>query len=262
MKQTEYYNKKKTFLRSHNMMVAAVFTICLLLVGFQLAAAQEMSKDEWQSQMTSFTARRTDLQNQLKKLTDDVTGLKSQADKLTADVKACEDALYAMLGVTRADVEAFERDLTAMENRVGELQRMSDAELQSHKDELESINNKLNDMAKNKIALIPRYGDRVKALQDKVAALMKSLQREKTYTVGTWSKTRDCLWNIAKKKDIYDNAWMWPKIWQGNRDKIKDPDIIKPNWTLKIPEGKELSKGEKSAANSYYRKKASAPGGN
>ena len=40
--------------------------------------------------------------------------------------------------------------------------------------------------------------------------------------VGSWSKDRDCLWNIAKKKDVYANAWMWPKIWQGNRDKIKD----------------------------------------
>ena len=46
------------------------------------------------------------------------------------------------------------------------------------------------------------------------------------YTVGTWAKNRDCLWNIFKKKDIYDNAWLWPKIWQVNRDEIKDPDVI------------------------------------
>ncbi len=245
----------------HALTLVAVVA-CLILAPLLQASAQEMTKDEWQAQMTSMTAKRADLQTQLKKLTDDITGLKSQSDKLDADVRACEDALYALLGVTRAEFEQFDKDLTAMENRVAELQRMSDVELQSHKDEIESINAKLNDMAKSKIALIPRYGDRIKALQDKVAGLMKSLQREKTYTVGTWSKNRDCLWNIAKKKDIYDNAWMWPKIWQGNRDKIKDPDIIKPKMVLKIPEGKELSGQEKSAANSYYRKKAAAPSGN
>lgn len=246
-------------MRPNNVMFLVLIAFSILLLNAMTAIAQEMTKDEWQAQMTSNTARRTDLQAQLKKLTDDVTGMKAQSDKLDADVKACEDALYAMLGVTRADVEAFDKELSSLENRVGELQRMSDAELLTHKDEVEGINKRLGEMAQSKIALIPRYGDRIKALQDKVAALMKSLQREKTYTVGTWSKNRDCLWNIAKKKDIYDNAWLWPKIWQGNRDKIKDPDIIKPKWVLKIPEGKELSSQEKSSANSYYRKRASAP---
>ena len=240
----------------------AMVTVLLLIVDLRPVMAQEMTKDEWQAQMTSLTAKRTDLQAQLTKLTGDAVGLKSQSDKLDADIKACEDALYALLGVTKADVDAFDKELSDMEKRVAELQRMSDAELVSHKDEVETLNNRLNEMAKSKIALIPRYGARVKSLQDSVAALMKSLQREKTYTVGTWSKNRDCLWNIAKKKDIYDNAWLWPKIWQGNRDKIKDPDVIKPQWVLKIPEGKELSQGEKSAANSYYHKKAAAPSSN
>jgi hypothetical protein len=148
-----------------------------------------------------------------------------------------------------------------MEARTDELQRMSDAELLNHRDELQHMDSRLGEMANSKIALIPRYGARVTALRDKVTALMKSLSKEKSYTVGTWAHNRDCLWNIAKKKDIYDNAWLWPKIWQGNRDKIKDPDVIKPHWVLKIPEGKELSKEEKSSANSYYRKKASAPSG-
>ncbi|MBI3764989.1 MAG: LysM peptidoglycan-binding domain-containing protein [Ignavibacteriales bacterium] len=194
-------------------------------------------------------------------LKGDVTGLQGQSDKLDADIRACEDALYAMLGVSRADIEAFDKELSSMENRVAELQRMSDAELMTHKDEIIRIDSRLKEMAKSKIAMIPRYGDRVNSLQAKVDALMKSLQKEKTYTVGTWSRDRDCLWNIAKKKDIYANAWMWPKIWQGNRDKIKDPDVIKPNWVLKIPEGNELSKDEKSAARRYYHKKASAPSG-
>lgn len=241
------------------------FVITLAIVVFAslsfVTAQEKMSKDEWQSQMASYTQQVTDLKAQLAKLTSGSDSLKAVASKLDADVRSCEDALYAMLGVSRADVEAFDKELADMEARVGELQKMSDAELLNHRDELERMNTRLGEMGKSKIALIPRYGDRVHALQDKVAALMKSLSKEKTYTVGTWSKNRDCLWNIARKKDIYDNAWLWPKIWQGNRDKIKDPDRIKPQWVLKIPEGKELSKSEKSAANSYYRKRASAPSG-
>ena len=233
----------------------------ILLVSLQTVFAQEeMTKNAWEADMKEYTAKRTDLQNQLSSLTTEIGNLQSQSEKLAADLRSCEDALYAMLGVTRAEVEAFEKELTDMGNRVAQLQRMSDAELLNHRDEIERMNNRLKEMAASKIALIPRYGERVTSLQDNVAALMKSLSREKMYTVGTWSRDRDCLWNIAKKKDIYDNAWLWPKIWQGNRDKIKDPDLIKPKWVLKIPEGNELSREEKGAANSYYRKKASAPG--
>ncbi len=237
-----------------------LFILVFIAITCSSVFAQEkMSKDEWQSEMATYTQKVADIQAQITKLTAENDALKVQSDKLDAEVLACEDALYAMLGVTRADVEAFDKELTDMEIRVVELQRMSDAELLNHRDEIERMNARLGEMAKSNIAMIPRYGARVQSLQEKVDGLMKSLQREKTYTVGTWSRDRDCLWNIAKKKDVYANAWMWPKIWQGNRDKIKDPDVIKPKWVLKIPEGNELSKAEKSAANSYYRNKASSP---
>ncbi len=247
-------------MKNNHVFSLILFIVVVMLFNITpLFAQEEMTKDQWQEQMTSYKAKQVDLQAQVTKLNADIEGLKVQSSKLDTDLLACEDALYAMLGVTRADVEAFDKELAQMENRVAELQRMSDAELINYKDELAQLDSRIKEMAQSKICLIPRYGDRVKALQDKITALMNSIQKEKTYTVGTWGRDRDCLWNIAKKKDIYANAWMWPKIWQGNRDMIKDPDVIKPKWVLKIPEGKELSKEEKSAANRYYRNKAAAP---
>jgi nucleoid-associated protein YgaU len=241
-------------------MKTMIAVLAIVLMSVQGVLAQdEMTRDQWQEEMKNVTAKRTELQGQLAKLDQELTALKGQSTKLDADVLACEEALFAMLGVSRGEFEAYEKDLAAMEKRVAELQGMSDAQLLAYKDELMQIDAKLKEMAKSKIALIPRYGTRVQTLQAKLDALMQSLQREKTYTVGTWSRDRDCLWNIAKKKDTYANAWMWPKIWQGNRDKIKDPDLIKPKWVLKIPDGKELSKEEKRAANTYYRKKAAEP---
>jgi len=56
-----------------------------------------------------------------------------------------------------------------------------------------------------------------------------------TYTVGTWARDRDCLWNIAKKKDIYDDPWQWKKIYLGNKSKIKNPDLIYTGQVFNIP---------------------------
>jgi len=51
----------------------------------------------------------------------------------------------------------------------------------------------------------------------------------RTYTV----KAGDSLSKIAKQ--MYGDASQWKKIHQANADKIKDPDMIQPGWTLNIP---------------------------
>jgi nucleoid-associated protein YgaU len=44
----------------------------------------------------------------------------------------------------------------------------------------------------------------------------------------------DSLSKIAKK--FYGNANDWKRIFEANQDRIKNPDVIQPGWTLKIPE--------------------------
>ena len=57
----------------------------------------------------------------------------------------------------------------------------------------------------------------------------------KTYTV-VWRQTAtDCLWRIADMGDIFDNPFMWPKIWRANRRLIQNPDLIYPGQVLVIP---------------------------
>ena len=50
-----------------------------------------------------------------------------------------------------------------------------------------------------------------------------------TYTV----KSGDSLSAIAKR--IYGEAGQWHRIFEANRDKIKNPDLIQPGQELKIP---------------------------
>jgi nucleoid-associated protein YgaU len=50
-----------------------------------------------------------------------------------------------------------------------------------------------------------------------------------TYTV----KSGDSLSAIAKRE--YGDAGQWRRIFEANRDQIKDPDLIHPGQELKIP---------------------------
>lgn len=45
----------------------------------------------------------------------------------------------------------------------------------------------------------------------------------------------DCIWLIASYLSIYSDAKRWPEIYEANKDKIKDPDLIYPKQVLTIP---------------------------
>ena len=45
----------------------------------------------------------------------------------------------------------------------------------------------------------------------------------------------DTLSKIAKQ--FYGNAGQWKRIYEANKDPIKNPDLIYPGQTFKIPEG-------------------------
>lgn len=53
--------------------------------------------------------------------------------------------------------------------------------------------------------------------------------QDKLYTVVKG----DCLWNIAKK--FYGNGKQYTKIYNANKDQIKNPSLIYPKQVLKIP---------------------------
>ncbi len=64
--------------------------------------------------------------------------------------------------------------------------------------------------------------------------LEKAEEKDYTlYTVVYRKGPKDCLWRIAGRH--YQNPRKWKKIYQANKDRIKNPDLIYPGWVLKIP---------------------------
>jgi len=238
-----------------------ILVAALMLYVCSYAVAQEMTKEEWQKQITESTAQRNDLKSKLSALQSEVDKLKkTDADKAAA-LKKCNEDLMALVGADAASERSFAAKLDEIDGKINELSRLSNQDLWARKSEIDDVQKMLDEVKKSKLSTMPKYFDRVKEQQNRIDALRKTLESAQlmmTYTVGTWAKDRDCLWNIAKKPKIYDNAFMWPKIWQGNKDKIKNPDVIKKGQVLSIPPKADLTKEEKSAVRSYWSKKRAA----
>jgi nucleoid-associated protein YgaU len=239
--------------------VVSLLLAALLVLSVGIATAQEMNKDQWQQEINKYTTQRNDLDAKMKALTNELATMQAQSGKLDDDYKKCMDELYALVGSDADKAAAYRSEIDAAESKANELMRLSDADLVARSGEVEELAAKVKGLWEDKLSLIPEFWDRLTALNDKVKSLQNTLAGQvKVYTVGTWQHDRDCLWNISKKKDIYDNAWMWPKIWQGNREQIKDPDVIHKGQKLRIPKAGDMTSEEKSAAKKYYGKKAAA----
>jgi hypothetical protein len=105
--------------------------------------------------------------------------------------------------------------------------------------------------------MIPEFYERLTGLNRDIKGLYRE-KRIKGYTVGTWAENRDCLWNIAGRTEIYADPFQWPKIWQANTDKIKNPDVIQPGWVLSVPPAGPKTSEEMKAERKYYRNKRAA----
>ena len=237
-------------------------SLIVILVGAVtcLSFTQEkMSKEDWQEAITKLTAKSTELKSKLDGLQKEVTDLQAQEATKVQALKQCSDELAAMQGQQEAP---FVAKLDAIDARLNELSKLSNQDLWARRAELDSVQKWINIAGQDPLSVIQKYQDRLKDQQSRLDGLKKTLEQiiasgeiMPTYTVGTWARNRDCLWNIAKKPKIYDNPFLWPKIWQGNRDQIKNPDVIHPGQKLKIPPKAGLTKEENRSLRSYWSKR-------
>jgi len=232
------------------------------LSGISAFAQEKMTPEQADIKIKDLTTQVSSLKEKNKGLDSEIEKLESDIAMKESELNKCGDDIYALIGATKEQVDAFRTKLSGVEKKIDELSKLSNMDLFNRRTEVDDIQKEADELKASKISLLPEFYDRIQGLDGKIQNLREALAKaEKSYTVGTWSKDRDCLWNISKKSDIYDNPLMWPKIWQGNRDKIKNPDIIRTGWVLKVPAPSPLTDEETKAARSYWMKKKAAEEG-
>ncbi|MBU2446602.1 MAG: LysM peptidoglycan-binding domain-containing protein [Bacteroidetes bacterium] len=182
------------------------------------AQYEEWDADRWTSEMNNLKARKESLLKEKAALNAAIADLKKTSQQ---DVDECMNELYALVGATKADVDAFRRQVSELDSKI--------KTKQPNKNERQA---ELDVLKKNEISALPEFFDKVHNQMQSALNNWIDVAPEKVYTVVRG----DCLWNIAKKKTIYDNAFAWPKIFQSNKDQIRNPDLIYPKQAFKIAE--------------------------
>ena len=217
-------------------LIAVIFSLSMIVYGQE----EEMTKEEWQSEMDNLVVQKAAFNEEIVSLSSQVTELTKIKSELQS-YDDCMDDVYKMLGATKADVNNFRTKLNALSSSI-DAKQVTKADRQTE----------LDAMKKNKISALPEFYDIVhNQLQRKLNA-WEEKAAEINYTV----QRGDCLWNIAKKDEHYSNAFAWPIIYNANRDKINDPDLIYPEQVFLVP---NLNKEEKEKYDKIRRNYKPAP---
>ena len=206
----------------------------------QTTEQDTLTSDQWEAMMTDLRAQKESLTKEDSTLRIEVDNLKATNDKIQS-YDDCMDELYAMVGATKSDVANFR-------NAVNELKSKIDGKESPKTDRQKD----LDALKMNKISALPEFYENVHNNMQASLDAWIDVPPEVDYTVVRG----DCLWNIAKKKEFYGNGFAWPNIYNANRDKIKDPDLIFPKQVFKIP---NLTDEEKAKYDKIRRNYKPAP---
>lgn len=206
--------------------------LSLSLVAPAVAQEKKMTMQEYNTELAAAQKREADAKAESAKLDAEIAQLRQDLASTEQQTTQTWDEIYAMLGTDRAGVEAYRNQLNQLEADIDGLLALSPEELFKRRAELDQLQARLDEMKKSNIYKLTEMQDRIATLEGKMTQL-RSRMPKAVYDQYTVVKG-DYLWRISKKPDIYGDPYQWMRIYSYNREMIKNPDLIYPNWNLKI----------------------------
>ena len=219
--------------------------------------AKQYTKEQGDICIKEWEQKVKELQDRLNALNTSIGSLNKNLTDANASLQSSNDEIAQLLNATQRQIEEFGQRLGVLEGKTRSMKGMNDAQLAEKYEDVRSLENDLNKMRSEKIALYPSYFNRIIDLARDIRSLYRT-KPTKDYVVGTWADDRDCLWNIAGKAEIYNDALLWPKVWQANTEIIRNPDVIFPGQRLTLPVAAAKTSDEMKAERAYWKKKRSA----
>lgn len=215
-------------------LVLPLVVVFALTVGLANVFAQEkMTMQEYNAQLAEWQNREKVAKEAITKVEGEIDALKKEIAAVDEETNKEWQEIYALLGTDEAGVREYMSALENLESEVDALSRLSPDELYQRKKEIDQLEAKLADYEKSKISALTKAQNKIADIKGKIAQLRATLDAARKWDEYVVVKG-DYLWKIAKKDDIYGDPYQWIRIYTKNRDMIKNPDLIYPDWNLKI----------------------------
>ncbi len=219
------------------MIVVGGLAFALLVSLSSSATAQEkkMTRDEFVAQMDGLKKRETQAQTQITDLNAQIAELNGKiehCDMATADLN---EQINSLVDASIDQIQSFGARLDAIAAQLEGLMALAPEVLVQRRGEIKAIEAEIDEMSMNKIAALPEMVEKLSRINSLLGQIRARIAQP--VTINYRVERGDNLWNIAKKESVYDDPYMWPRIYRANKEQIKDPDLIYPKQTLAVPFG-------------------------
>ncbi len=211
--------------------------LALLVLASENTAAQEqkMTCEEYMALGNELVNREAAANTQIEELNAQIEALNmqiAQLDRANVDLNA---QILAAVGDSESEIAAFGRELDAIIAQIEGLMVLAPEVLIMRRGEVTTIDSRVAELKRSNMAALPEMVDKLSTIGQMLAELKARIAQP---VVIDYKVVRgDNMWNISKKEQIYDDPYMWPRIYRKNKDQIKDPDLIYPNQVLAVPFG-------------------------
>jgi nucleoid-associated protein YgaU len=221
---------------------------------------QEMTQDQY---LTEFaTGYEKPVREKIAGEQARIESLRQQLSQLDQRIAGVIQEKYAILGITEADVNNAEIELSSIKAAFQQSAYLSNEELAARRQEIEQLDTRFNALKAKQVCLLFRVAEKVRDVEPVRSQVLQQLrlaqaapqktspaQASSTYTVGQNAKALS-LSQIAG--ELYGDQYEWPRIYRANKAlidkwyaryknrvdslKITRPqDFVLPGWTLEIP---------------------------
>jgi nucleoid-associated protein YgaU len=228
------------------------FVLSLVLLGASLSFAQDkMTMEDYEAQLAEWQERLATAETGQADCGTAQAALNSEIDAVQAETDKVWSEILELLETDQAGVDAFRNELQALDAKCDGLLALTPEELFKKRDEVEALCAELAAAKGNKISALTEMQNLIATIEGKLTQIKnkmpKAVYDEYTVAVG------DYLWKISGKEDIYADPTHWMRIFSYNTDQIEDPDLIYPDWVLKIQ--REVGADEYLVAKGDYLQK-------
>ena len=212
--------------------------VAALLLGSAVAASaaeQKMTREEYQAKLAEFTSREAKALAEIQHCDEQIAALQRQLGEVNSQIASMHDDLLRLVSSSDLEIDAFGSKLDNIIAQLNGMMALAPEELFHQQIELAELGQQVHDLKQSSLAALPEMAEKLTQAQNMLGDLnsRRPLQISIDYSVVKG----DNLWNIAKKETIYDDPYMWPRIFRANREQIQDPDLIYPKQVLAVPYG-------------------------
>ncbi len=233
-----------------------LFFVCIVaysLIGTSIYA-QKMNYVQYENRLAEYAQREKGAKEQIAEEQSQIEALKAEVNQIEQKILSVKNELYRVLGITDEDVIALDNNILNIKNQLESLLALSPEDLAAQRSKLDRLKKEVEKLKKKPAALLFAQAAKIAELEDLLQQLYNSLPSGvMTYTVRLIPERRDCLWRIAEYTNIYSDPWKWPRIFEANKDLIKEnyqiyrkehgrngkyerpEDLIHPGQILTIP---------------------------